>query len=402
MKTTTASLLLAAMGTAFAGAPADTILEAPASPASPWEFRVQPYGWLTGIDGSTGVGPLTADVDASFSDVFEQLEMAAALQFEARNGRWGIIADGFYCELAASGTPPGPLYEEIEVGLEQFIGELSIAYRIYESPDAFVDLYAGMRYNDLSVEVDGRPDRAGITAVSASASERIADGLTERAAAIVQPKVAAYQVAGSERRAAIETRITTAIEAEAEERVKRDLREQLVLIRREGDFGARDLASNRIIRSVKAERLALARTAAQLEIARLRASVDGSLLNRIKGARVRVQAAEKKLAAAIDRQLQARLPVSAAANQNWLDPIVGVRAQWNFNDRWFIAGRTDIGGFGVGSDFAWTLQATVGYHFTPNLSAELGYRYLDTDYSDGAFRYDLAQAGIYTGLNIRF
>ncbi len=399
---TTASLLLAAMSTAFAGAPAAAILETPASPASPWEFRVELYGWLSGLDGTSGVGPLTADIDASFSDVFEHLEMAAALQFEARNGRWGLIADGFYCELGASGSPPGPLYDEVNVGMEQFVGELSIAYRIYESPNAFVDFYAGMRYNDLSLDFDASLNLPGIAAASANASERIVNGLGQRAEAIVQPEVAAYQAANAAGRTAIESRITTAIEAEAEERVKSDLKKQLVQIRRDGGLDARDIASDRIIRSVKTERLALARTTAQLEVARLRASVDASAQNQVNRVRARVQTAKQNLAAAIDGQLQARLPVSASASKDWLDPIVGVRAQWNFNDKWFLAGKSDIGGFGVGSHLAWTVQATVGYNFTRNVSAELGYRYMDTDYTDGAFTYDIAQAGLYTGLNIRF
>jgi opacity protein-like surface antigen len=48
------------------------------------------------------------------------------------------------------------------------------------------------------------------------------------------------------------------------------------------------------------------------------------------------------------------------------------------------------------------VQATVGYQFTETISAEIGYRYLDTDYSDGDFIYDVAEHGVYTGLNIRF
>jgi len=68
-------------------------------PPSPWEFRLQPYAWLTAIDGSTGPERFTADIDAGFDDVFDVLDMAAALQFEARRGRWGFIADAFYAEL---------------------------------------------------------------------------------------------------------------------------------------------------------------------------------------------------------------------------------------------------------------------------------------------------------------
>lgn len=153
---------------------------------------------------------------------------------------------------------------------------------------------------------------------------------------------------------------------------------------------------------MKAQRLALARSTAQFEVARFRASVDASLQGKVAQARARMDKAEQNLASAINRQLVNGLPTKSSADKDWVDPIIGVRAQWNLNDKWFLAGKSAIGGFGVGSDFAWTLQGTVGYNFTENVSAELGYRYMDTDYEDGAFTYDLAEAGIYTGLNIKF
>lgn len=40
--------------------------------------------------------------------------------------------------------------------------------------------------------------------------------------------------------------------------------------------------------------------------------------------------------------------------------------------------------------------------FTEQVSAELGYRHLFTDYADGGFTNDTTQAGLYTGLNLRF
>jgi hypothetical protein len=91
-------ILSSALASASAGTPKDSIIQAPAA-TSQWEFRIEPYAWLTGIDGRTGIGPFVTDIDQSFSDIFDHLDMAAALQFEARKGRLGLIADGFYAEL---------------------------------------------------------------------------------------------------------------------------------------------------------------------------------------------------------------------------------------------------------------------------------------------------------------
>ncbi|MEY4568788.1 MAG: hypothetical protein RLZZ398_227 [Verrucomicrobiota bacterium] len=395
------SLTLAASATAWAGAPAETSVEMP-PPPTPWEIRASMYGWLTGLDGTTGVGALTSELDVSFLDIVDDLKMAAALQIEARNGRWGILADGMYVDLGASGPTPGPIYENVDVEMQQFIGELSVAYRVYESPSGFVDLYAGMRYNNLSLEFDGNLDLPGIQAVSNDASERVVNGLRERADAIAQPRISAFQAGTAGERTAIENQLTADIEAEADGRVKRDLEKQLVKIRRDGGLSVRDIASAKIHRAVSSERLQLVRSAAQLEVAQLRESVGAAANSDVAQARSRVQRAEEKLAAAINKQLVSKVPTEASADKDWLDPIVGVRAQWNINDRFFLAGKSDIGGFSVGSDLAWTLQATVGYNLTQKVSAELGYRYLHTDYDEDAFVYDVAQAGVFTSLNIKF
>ncbi len=386
---------------ARAGTPVEAPVETP-PPASPWETRASMYGWLTGLDGTTGVGPLTSELDVEFLDILDDIKMAAALQLEVRREKWGILADGFYVNLGASGPTPGPIYDNVDVSMKQFIGELSLAYRVYESPSGFVDLYAGMRYNNLSLDFEGDLDLAGIQTVSDNASGRVVDALGQRAEAIAQSRRAAFKAGTAAERTAIETQLTADIEAEADGRVKRDLDKQVVKIRRDGGLDARDIASARIGLAVEKQRVQLARSTARLEVARLRAFEDASLQGAVTQARSDVEQAEKKLAAAINKQLVDRVPTSASAEKDWLDPIVGVRAQWNINDRFFLAGKSDIGGFGVGSDLAWTLQATAGYHFTQNVSAELGYRYLHTDYSDGAFNYDVAQAGIFTSLNIEF
>ena len=47
-------------------------------------------------------------------------------------------------------------------------------------------------------------------------------------------------------------------------------------------------------------------------------------------------------------------------------------------------------------------SGTVGYKFTEKTSAALGYRYYQTDYSDGGFIAYIAQSGLYTGVNFIF
>ncbi|MDX2429596.1 MAG: hypothetical protein QNK35_01605, partial [Bacteroides sp.] len=45
--------------------------------------------------------------------------------------------------------------------------------------------------------------------------------------------------------------------------------------------------------------------------------------------------------------------------------------------------RGDVGGFGLGSDLTWQLQAYAGYRFTKVFQLTAGYRVLSTDYNNG-------------------
>ncbi len=381
----------------------EIIPEVTPAPVSSWEFSLTAYGWLTGLDGTVGVDSLATDVDAPFfNEILDDLKMAAALNFEARTGKWGFILDGFYADLGAGGSLPGTVYKSASLDLKQFIGQATVAYRVYESPKGFVDVFAGARYNGMWVDIGAVVDPAGVTTISNDASSAITSAVDSEAEAIVQPRVQEYQNAAAADRLAIEAEIQADIKRDAGARVKEDIERELVRIRRGNGLSRETIILDRLSLAVKKETLALAEATAELKVAKLRASVDSTLQSEVYRAQKKVNKADKQLASALDTEISNGLPTKASDNEQWVDPIIGARAQYNFNDRWFVAGNADIGGFGVSSDITWSLEATVGYNFTRQVSAELGYRYLYTDYSNGGFDYEMAQAGIYTGLNIRF
>ncbi len=381
----------------------EVIPEVTPASISPWEFTLTPYGWLTGLDGTVGAKGITADVDAPFfNDILDNIKMAAALNFEARNGKWGIIVDGFYADLGADGAPPGPAYKSASVDLKQFIGQAEIAYRIYDSPKGFVDVFAGARYTAMWVDLGAVIDPNGITTISSNASSAITGAVENEANAIVQPRIKEYRKAVAVDRAVIEAEIVATIKSDVGAKVKQDLQRELVKIRRDNGLRPETIVLNQLSRAVKKETIILAEATAELKVAQLRASVDSTLQSEVDKAQKKVSKADKQLAKALDTGISNGLPTSVSDNKQWVDPIIGARAQYNFNDRWFVAGNADIGGFGVGSDLTWSIEAAVGYNFTHHVSAELGYRYLYTDFTDGGFVYDMAQAGIYTGLNIKF
>jgi hypothetical protein len=128
------------------------------------------------------------------------------------------------------------------------------------------------------------------------------------------------------------------------------------------------------------------------------AESSGSFLDLYAGARVNSLSLDVNARAdLINFPLQPSY--SASNSETWVDPIIGLRGQWGITEKVFLAGKADIGGFGVSSDLLWSAQATVGYQFTDYFSTEIGYSYYDTDYEDGGLTYDMAMGGLFIGFN---
>jgi hypothetical protein len=89
-------------------------------------------------------------------------------------------------------------------------------------------------------------------------------------------------------------------------------------------------------------------------------------------------------------------------SKSWIDPVIGMHGFWEINDRWFLQAGGDIGGFGVNSDLIWQANTAIGYRFSENISALVGYRGLGVDYSDGGFLVDTVAHGPAIGMTFRF
>lgn len=86
--------------------------------------------------------------------------------------------------------------------------------------------------------------------------------------------------------------------------------------------------------------------------------------------------------------------------------MVGVRYVLPLGGNWTLISKADIGGFGIGSDFAWQASAFADWHFAANASLLVGVRFLGVDYADGSgkgrFRYDVTQGRPALGVSWRF
>ena len=108
------------------------------------EYSLTPYFWATGLDGSVNLGAVSGDLNASFSDVLDNLEMAIPIHFEARGPVWTLIAELNYVGL---GQDLGALEGTADVDMLMF--EFLSAWQFKDN----LELIFGARYTDMSVEL---------------------------------------------------------------------------------------------------------------------------------------------------------------------------------------------------------------------------------------------------------
>ncbi len=104
------------------------------------------------------------------------------------------------------------------------------------------------------------------------------------------------------------------------------------------------------------------------------------------------------------------LKVNETGHEDWVDPIIGARTLWLLSPKWTISATGDIGGFGIGSDFAWQATGAVGYNFRfigdDNARIYFGYRAMGWDYKKGSgsnkFEWDVTVHGPLLALSYHF
>ena len=89
--------------------------------------------------------------------------------------------------------------------------------------------------------------------------------------------------------------------------------------------------------------------------------------------------------------LSRQVGVDVSPSADLVDPIVGARAFIEIDPKWTLGLRGDIGGFGVGSEFAWNIVGAVTYRAWEHVDILAGYRALsyEIESSQGAGSADL-------------
>lgn len=145
-----------------------------------WHIWAAPYLWLPAIDGDATIAGITADIDMSFSDIWDNFDVfALSGRMEAwRKNQFGVVFDGNYLDL--DGNFKFKIEKSNTIGLERELSgprglktidlEIEVDATILIDPDldvnitmSQIDLAMGWRVLDKPISPDKGADSARIT-----------------------------------------------------------------------------------------------------------------------------------------------------------------------------------------------------------------------------------------------
>ena len=93
-------------------------------------------------------------------------------------------------------------------------------------------------------------------------------------------------------------------------------------------------------------------------------------------------------------------------SKTWVDPMVGGRIELLKTPKWGLSVTGGVGGFGIGSEFAWQVYPVLAYHAESDLDIGVAYRAMGIDYKTGSgsdeFVYDMVTFGPEIGIGFHF
>lgn len=136
--TTYAATLLIAGFAATAGRAEETN-----AASDDWQVQVAPYIFGASMKGDTAVKGRPANVDLSFSDILDHMDIGWMGMVAARKGNWGVGGDIIWVDLSAD-TPVGKV--EPTLGIVSVVGLRRVA--------DWADVTFGARYTRVNAKID--------------------------------------------------------------------------------------------------------------------------------------------------------------------------------------------------------------------------------------------------------
>ncbi len=260
-------------------------------------------------------------------------------------------------------------------------GTSALSWRLFNQPRWSLDFAAGTHYTNVYERLELHSDPIAIQQASVRFVDNISAALRERLD---------NDISDSEFLADLKRTIATDIANRIGNALDRHEHRPDIPI---GPLGGR-------IREEIAQRV---EHFIELKKAELRARIDALVergLDRRAAVDRVVNEAKARIANQLAVRLNKRLSQTLSRTDYWFDPYLGLRGRYNFNKTFYTAVRGEIGGFGVGADLMWEVEAVVGINLTRNIFTEVGYRALGADYENDGLLFDAVMHGpqITTGI----
>jgi opacity protein-like surface antigen len=117
-----------------------------ASADDAWQHDLTAMVWASGLEGRESIGPIAVDLDASFSDLLEFVDVGGAFRYTAERDRIQWFLEASFVDLSDEVSRSSV---SVRAELGQTIAEGGLAFDINDQ----LALYGGARYQALDVEL---------------------------------------------------------------------------------------------------------------------------------------------------------------------------------------------------------------------------------------------------------
>lgn len=140
--------------------------------ASDWRFQLTPYVWMSGLQGDVGrlANGAPIEVDLSFQDVLEDLDIAGMLYGSARSGDWALFLDATYVSSSSTEALGGILFDSAKVESDTTTLALAVGRVFARSEGMSATAYVGARAWWLDNTIEVRAAGGGVSRESSSES----------------------------------------------------------------------------------------------------------------------------------------------------------------------------------------------------------------------------------------
>jgi len=123
-----------------------------------WEYSLAPlFLWAQGIQGDSGIGPVTSPLDITFKDALSNLEGTFTIHGEMKRDALTLFAEYQYVNLGPEAD--GPMDIKLNIDFKDTIAELGVGYWVFGTERTDWEVIGGARYTkqDMDVSIQNGP-----------------------------------------------------------------------------------------------------------------------------------------------------------------------------------------------------------------------------------------------------